>query len=65
LIGDEPLLLGKGPGEVGSHGLSWDIRKLDMAVKESDICLIDTFPSMNPSRFMAVCKDIAKKIVII
>lgn len=65
LIGNEPLLLARAQGAAEVMVYHGDIRKLDMAVKESDICLIDTFPSMAPARFMAVCKDIAKKIVII
>jgi hypothetical protein len=65
LIGDEPLLLARARGKSEVLVYHGDIRKLDMAVKESDICLIDTFPSMNPARFMAACKDLAKKIVII
>lgn len=65
LIGDEPVLLARAEGKsevVVYHG---DIRKLDMAVKGSDICLIDIFPSVDPARFTAVCKDIAKKTIII
>ncbi len=65
LIGNEPVLLARAQGKSEVMVYHGDIRKLDMAVKESNICLIDTFPSMNPACFMAVCKDLAKKIVII
>jgi len=44
------------------HG---DIRKLGSAVKECDICLIDTFPSVNPAEYAALCRGFAKKTVII
>ena len=65
LIADEPVLLARAEGKslvLVYHG---DIRKLDMAVKGSDICLIDTFPSVDPARFITACKDIAKKTIII
>lgn len=64
-IGDEPLLLAKATGKSDVMVYHGDIRKLDMVVKESDICLIDTFPSINPARFMGACKELSKKIVII
>ena len=65
LIADEPVLLARAEGRSEVLVYHGDIRKLDMAIKGSDICLIDTFPSVNPARFMAACKDIAGKIVII
>lgn len=65
LIGDEPLLLARATGKSELMVYHGDIRKLNMAVKGSDVCLIDTFPSMNPARFKVSCKDLAKKIVII
>jgi len=65
LIGDEPVLLAKAQGSAQVLVYHGDIRKLDMVVKDSDICLIDTFPAVDPSRFMAACKDISKKTIII
>ena len=65
LIADEPVLLARAQGKSEVLVYHGDIRKLDMAVKGSDICLIDTFPSVNPARFMAACKDIAGKTIII
>lgn len=65
LIGNEPVLLAKAKGNSELLVYHGDIRKLDMAVKESDICLIDTFPSMDPAIFFAACKEMTKKIVII
>jgi len=65
LIGDEPVLLAKatGRGEIlVYHG---DIRKLELEVRESDICLIDTFPGVNPAEYVSICKDFAKKVSII
>ncbi len=65
LIADEPVLLAKAEGRSEVLVYHGDIRKLEMAVKGADICLIDTFPSVDPARFMAACKDIAGKIIII
>jgi len=65
LVADEPVLIARAEGKSEVMVYHGDIRKLDMAVKESDICLIDTFPSVNPARFMAACKDMSKKIIII
>jgi hypothetical protein len=65
LIADEPVLLARAEGKSEVLVYHGDIRKLDMAIKGSDICLIDTFPSVNPARFMAACKDIARRIIII
>lgn len=65
LIGDDPMLLASAKGKAEVMVYHGDIRKLDMVYKGSDICLIDTFPSVNPAQFMAACKDIAKKTVII
>ncbi len=64
-IGDEPLLLVKAGGIAEICVYHGDVRKLDMVVKGCDICLIDTFPSVNPSEFTALCRDIAKKVVVI
>jgi hypothetical protein len=65
LIGDEPVLLARAKGTTQVLVYHGDIRKIDMVVKNSDICLIDTFPAVDPSRFMAACKDFSKKTIII
>jgi hypothetical protein len=65
LIGDEPVLLARAQGSAQVLVYHGDIRKLDLAVKDCDICLIDTFPAVDPSRFMSACKEISKKTIII
>jgi hypothetical protein len=65
LIGDEPVLLAKAEGMAEIMVYHGDVRKINMAVKECDICLVDTFPSVNPAQFMAQGKEIAKRVVII
>jgi hypothetical protein len=65
LIGDEPVLLASAKGTAQVLVYHSDIRKLDMAVKDSDICLIDAFPAVDPSNFMVACKDFSKKTIII
>lgn len=65
LIGNEPVLMAKASGNTNILVYHGDIRKLEGAVKECDICLIDTFPSVNPSVYATLCRDFAKKTVII
>ncbi len=65
IIGDEPVLLAKAEGAAEIKVYHGDARKLDTIVKECDICLIDTFPSVNPAEFAARCRDFAKKVVVI
>jgi hypothetical protein len=65
LIGDEPVLLAKAQGNAQVMVYHGDIRKLYMAVKDCDICLIDTFPAVDPYLFMAIGKEISRKTIII
>ena len=65
LIGDEPVLMAKAVGRTEILVYHGDIRKLAAAVEECDICLIDTFPSVNPAEYVMACRDFAKKTVII
>ena len=67
LIGDEPVLMAKATGISEILVYHGDIRKLDRVVKNCNIyiCLIDTFPSINPSEYIPLCREIAKKVVII
>ncbi len=65
LIGDEPVMLAKARGRAEIMVYHGDVRKLDSMVKECDVCLIDTFPSVNPAEFISLCKDIAKRVVVI
>lgn len=65
LIGDEPVLLAKADGAADVRIYHGDVRKLDRVVKECDVCLIDTFPSVNPAEFAALCKSIAMRVVVI
>ena len=65
LIGDEPVLLAKAQGNAEILVYHSDIRKLGKAIKECDLCLIDTFPAVNPIEYTPLCRDFAKKVVII
>lgn len=65
LVADEPVLLARADGTAEILVYHGDIRKLYKVVKDYDICIIDTFPSVNPLQFMAACRDIAEKVVII
>ncbi len=65
LIGDEPVLLAKAGGNTEIIVYHGDIRKLASIAGECDICLIDTFPSVKPEDFAAVCRKFSRKTVII
>jgi len=65
LIGDEPVLMAKAGGKTEILVYHGDIRKLASKEVECDICLIDTFPSVNPAEYVLACRDFAKKTVII
>ena len=65
LIGDEPVLMAKASGRTEILVYHGDIRKLARIERECDICLIDTFPSVNSAEYVLACRDFAKRIVII
>ena len=65
LIGDEPVLLAKAEGEAEVMVYHGDVRKLNTVVKYCDICLIDTFPKVDPGKFSSLCREFARKTVII
>ncbi len=65
VIGDEPVLMARAHGKAEVLVYHGDFRNLHMDVGESDICLVDTFPLVQPSSFMPACRDISKKMVII
>ncbi len=65
LIGNEPVLMAKASGNTDILVYHGDIRKLAGAVKECDICFIDTFPSVNPAEYALLCRNFAKKTMII
>ncbi len=65
LIGNEPVLMAKASGNTEILVFHGDIRKLSGAVKECDICLIDTFPSVDPAEYATLCREFAKRTVII
>ncbi|MCE8422538.1 MAG: methyltransferase [Candidatus Methanoperedens sp.] len=64
-IGDEPELMAKASGMAGIEVYHGDIRKTAKILKECDICLIDTFPSVDPYEYITIFKDIAKKVAVI
>ncbi len=65
LIGNEPVLMAKASGNTEILVYHSDIRKLAIKEAECDICLIDTFPSVNPAEYVPMCRSFAKKTVII
>ncbi len=65
LIGDEPVLMAKARGMAEISVYHGDVRKLDTVVKECDICLVDTFPSVSPAGFIPLCKDLTRHVVVI
>jgi len=65
LIGDEPLLIARAEGTAEILVFHGDVRKLKKVVKDYDICLIDTFPQVNPGLFISLCSEFARKTFII
>lgn len=65
LIGGEPVLVAKAKGRTEILVYHGDIRALGKEVKGCDICLVDTFPSVDPAEHAALCRDFARKVVII
>ncbi|VVB89248.1 Uncharacterised protein [uncultured archaeon] len=65
LIGDEPVLMAKAAGNTEILVYHGDIRKITRTQGECNICLIDTFPSVNPGEYVSLCREFAKKTVII
>lgn len=67
LIGSEPLLATKASGLSEILVYHGDIRQLHKIIgkKECDICLIDTFPSVDPANYISICAELAKKAVVI
>jgi hypothetical protein len=65
MIGDEPVLLARACGTSEILVYHGDIKKLNCTGEGCDICLIDTFPSVNPAGFIQHCKEFAKKVVVI
>ncbi len=51
-VGDEPLLMARASGAVEIEVYHGDFRKLDRAVPSCDVCIIDTFPGVNPDEFV-------------
>jgi len=67
IIGSEPALAAKASGLSEILVYHGDIRQLHKIIgkKECDICLIDTFPSIDPANYISICSEIAKKVVVI
>ncbi len=65
LVGDKPVLMARAKGRAEILVYHGDIRELARVVEECDICLIDAFPSVNPAKYLLLCRDNAKKVVII
>lgn len=65
MIGEEPVLMAKASGTAEVLVYHGDIRYLEKEVRESDICLIDTFPSVNPSEYVTICTKFSKNVIVI
>ena len=63
-VGDDPVLVAKASGNVELEVYFGDFRKLDKAVRSCDVCIIDTFPGVDPEPFASRWNGIATKKVI-
>jgi hypothetical protein len=50
-VGDEPLLVARASGMVELEIYHGDFRKLDNVIPSCNVCIIDTFPGVNPDVF--------------
>lgn len=64
-VGDEPVLVARASGNVELDVYHGDFRKLTRAVPACDVCIIDTFPGVDPEPLSRQWQDIASKKVLI
>jgi hypothetical protein len=63
-VGDEPALVARASGSVEIEVYHGDFRKLEKAVPACDVCIIDTFPGVDPGAFAKRWHGIATEKVI-
>jgi hypothetical protein len=63
-VGREPVLVARASGGVEIEVYHGDFRKLNKAIPSCDVCIIDTFPGVDPSEFIEQWKDITNVKVI-
>lgn len=64
LVGDEPVLVARASGPAEIEVYQGDFRKLDRAVPACDVCIIDTFPGVDPGEFARKWRGLAAKKVL-
>ena len=64
IVGDEPVLVATASGPVDIAVYHGDFRKLNSVVSGCDICIIDTFPAVDPAEFVKPWQEITSKKVI-
>lgn len=67
LVGDGPVLVAKARrrGKTAAEIYFGDLRLLAEEIKTCDLCLIDTFPSQDPSDFVNIWSSIAYSVIVI
>ncbi len=64
-IGDDPVLVARATGNVEIEVYMGDFRKLDKAVPSCDVCIIDTFPGVDPEEFAKKGRKISSQKLIL
>jgi len=65
MVGDEPVLVARAKGDVELEVYHGDFRKLKRAIQACDVCIIDTFPGVDPEPFSRQWQGVASKKVLI
>lgn len=63
-IGEEPVLVARATGLVDIEVYHGDFRNLDSVVPDCDICIIDTFPMVNPAPFTEKWKEMTNERIV-
>ncbi len=63
-IGDMPVLVARATGLVEIEVYQGDFRELDSVVQSCDVCIIDTFPGINPEEFAKKWREITTGKVV-
>jgi hypothetical protein len=64
-IGDLPTLVARATGLVEIEVYHGDFRELDTVVPSCDVCIIDTFPGVDPQPFARRWNEITTRKVLI
>lgn len=67
LVGDEPVLVGRAMrgGRIAAEVYFGDLRRLCEVTGPCDVCLIDTYPSADPSDFVTIWSQMTRNVIVV